>query len=64
MSQEGHSASAAGRTGTSGTGDPRVDDAVARLDECGELPLEESVAVFNDVHRRLSEVLADSAGQG
>lgn len=41
------------------TGDPRVDEAVARLSELPGLPAAEHPAVFEHVHRRLSEVLGD-----
>jgi hypothetical protein len=51
------------------TGDPRVDDAVARLDDLDGLPLAEHLAVFEYVHERLTEALGDldvhaSAGAG
>jgi len=41
------------------TGDPRVDDAVARLDDLAELPIAEHLAVFEYVHERLTEALGD-----
>ncbi len=41
------------------TGDPRVDDALARLHELEQLPVEEHLPVYRDVHRRLHETLAD-----
>ena len=41
------------------TGDPRVDDAVARLDDLAGLPLAEHLAVFEYVHERLTEALGD-----
>lgn len=41
------------------TGDPRVDDALARLTELETLPVEEHLPVYRDVHRRLHETLAD-----
>src|SRR5690348_13755082 len=41
------------------TGDARVDDAVARLDDLGALPVAEHVAVFEYVHERLTEALGD-----
>ncbi|NKZ08980.1 hypothetical protein [Actinomadura latina] len=44
------------------TGDPRVDAAVAGLGELGGRPVGEHVEIFEDVHRRLQELLA-SAGQ-
>ena len=40
------------------TGDPRVDEAVARLGELGERPVPGHVEIFEDVHRRLQEILA------
>lgn len=43
--------------------DPRVDAALARLAGVGDLPAAEQVAVFADIHQRLSEVLADPAAQ-
>ena len=39
------------------TGDARVDDAVARLDDLAALPVAEHVAVFEYVHERLTEAL-------
>jgi hypothetical protein len=48
----------------SATGEPRVDAALARLDELEGLPVTEHRAVFEDVHERLSEVLGElAAGQ-
>lgn len=44
------------------TGDPRVDAAVAPLAGLGGRPVQEHVEIFEDVHRRLQELLA-SAGQ-
>lgn len=44
------------------TGDPRVDAAVAPLGGLGGRPVHEHVEIFEDVHRRLQELLA-SAGQ-
>lgn len=41
------------------TGDPRVDDAVARLDDLAGLPAAEHLAVFEYVHERLTEALGD-----
>jgi hypothetical protein len=41
------------------TGDTRVDDAVARLDDLAALPLAEHLAVFEYVHERLTEALGD-----
>jgi hypothetical protein len=46
------------------TGEPRVDAALARLDELEELPVTEHRAVFEDVHQRLRDVLGElDAGQ-
>jgi hypothetical protein len=39
------------------TGEPRVDAALARLDELEGLPVTGHRAVFEDVHRRLKDVL-------
>lgn len=39
------------------TGDARVDSAVARLDELAGLPVTEHAGVFDDVHRRLEDIL-------
>ncbi|MFB4309871.1 hypothetical protein [Actinomadura sp. GTD37] len=44
------------------TGDPRVDAAVAPLGELGGRSVSEHVEIYEDVHRRLQELLA-SAGQ-
>lgn len=44
------------------TGDPRVDDAVARLDDLAGLPLAEHLAVYEYVHERLTEALGDLDG--
>ncbi len=41
------------------TGDVRVDDAVARLDDLAMLPLAEHLAVYEYVHERLTEALGD-----
>jgi hypothetical protein len=45
------------------TGEPRVDDALGRLNDLTSLPVHEHVAVFEDVQRRLHETLADLSGQ-
>jgi len=42
-----------------GTGEPRVDAALRRLDELGDRPVSEHPAVFENVHARLSEVLGE-----
>lgn len=44
------------------TGEPRVDDALARLGDLAGMPVGEHVEVFEDVHRRLHGTLADLAG--
>src|SRR5580692_833803 len=41
------------------TGEPRVDAALARLDELPGRPVTEHRAVFEDVHRRLRDVLGE-----
>lgn len=41
------------------TGEPRVDAALARLDELAGLPVTEHTKVFDDVHRRLEDVLGE-----
>ena len=43
------------------TGDPRVDDAGARLADLNGLDLHEHPDVFQDVHDRLRAVLSDDA---
>jgi hypothetical protein len=44
-------------------GDPRVRDAVRRLDELSDLPPAEHVEVYESVHRSLQESLAEAAQQ-
>lgn len=46
------------------TGDPRVDEAVARLDDLPGLPAAEHPAVFEYVHEQLAETLGDLAAPG
>jgi hypothetical protein len=41
------------------TGEPRVDEALRRLDELAELPVSGHPAVFEQVHARLREVLGE-----
>ena len=41
------------------TGDTRVDEALARLDDLAGLPVAEHPAVFEYVHERLTEALGD-----
>ena len=42
------------------TGDARVDAATARLGELVDLPTSDHAAVYDDVHRRLQDALADA----
>ncbi len=42
------------------TSEARVDAATARLDEVADLPTTDHVAVYDDVHRRLQDALADA----
>ncbi len=42
------------------TGEARVDAATARLGEIADLPTPDHVAVYDDVHRRLQDALADA----
>jgi hypothetical protein len=44
------------------TGDERVDAAAERLRELSGLPASEHVGVYEDVHRRLQDSLADLDG--
>lgn len=41
------------------TGENRVDEALAKLDELAGLPVTEHPAVFEQVHERLREVLGE-----
>jgi uncharacterized coiled-coil protein SlyX len=41
------------------TGEPRVDAALARLDELAGRPVTEHRAIFEDVHRQLRDVLGE-----
>ena len=45
--------------GLNGTGDPRVDEAVAQLGRLGDAPLAEHPAILGQVHDRLREVLGE-----
>jgi hypothetical protein len=45
--------------GLSGTGDSRVDEAVAQLGQLDEAPLEQHPAILGEVHDRLREVLGE-----
>lgn len=42
------------------TGHPTVDAALARLTDSAELPVAEQVEVFDEIHRRLQDALADT----
>ena len=44
---------------TAGTGDPRVDAVVDRLGRVDDLPLEEHVQVYEDLHDELRQVLSE-----
>ncbi|MGH3341942.1 MAG: hypothetical protein ACRDPK_03485 [Carbonactinosporaceae bacterium] len=44
------------------TGDPGVDAAVESLAGLSDLPVEEHIAVYEDVHRQLRDVLAELDG--
>jgi len=41
------------------TGDPRVDDAIARLDDLDHAPTADHVTIVDDAHRRLQSALGD-----
>jgi uncharacterized Ntn-hydrolase superfamily protein len=45
-------------------GDPRVDAALARLDELPGVPVSEHPRIFDDVHRRLEDVLDELGSAG
>ncbi|HEY2522157.1 MAG TPA: hypothetical protein VGJ19_18755 [Streptosporangiaceae bacterium] len=45
--------------GLNGTGDSRVDEAVAQLGRLDEAPLAEHPAILGEVHDRLREVLGE-----
>lgn len=42
------------------TGNPTVDAALARLGDTVDLPVAEQVEVFDEIHRRLQDALADT----
>lgn len=44
------------------TGDVRVDSAIELLGSIRDLPLPEHQAVYEDLHRRLQQALADATG--
>ncbi|MGH3231002.1 MAG: hypothetical protein ACRDOA_20910 [Streptosporangiaceae bacterium] len=48
-----------GPGGRPATGEPRVDATLARLDELAARPVTEHRAIFEDVHRRLRDVLGE-----
>jgi hypothetical protein len=50
---------ATGADSPTGTGDARVDAAVARLAELTDAPLDEHPVILGDVHDRLREVLGE-----
>jgi hypothetical protein len=41
------------------TGESAVDDALAQLSQIGESPTADHVEIYDDVHRRLTDALAD-----
>ena len=41
------------------TGDARVDAALERMQDVENLPIDEQVQVFDEVHRRLQDALSD-----
>ena len=43
------------------TGDSRIDAALDRMCDVAELPTVEHVEVFDEVHRRMQDLLADSS---
>lgn len=45
------------------TGDLRVDSAAELVGALAEMPLAQHQQVFEDVHRRLQQALADATGQ-
>lgn len=44
------------------SGDARVDAALARLADTTDLPIAEQIEVFDEVHRRLQDALAQAHG--
>jgi hypothetical protein len=50
-------------TSTPAPGDPRVDAAMQRAAELAATSPTEHVEIYEDVHQRLQEVLADASGQ-
>lgn len=47
---------------TPATGEPRVDAALDRLQDVAAAPVDEHIAIYDDVHRRLQDALADPDG--
>ncbi len=45
--------------GVPGSGDARVDEAVARLGELADAPLDEHPVILGQIHDRLREVLGE-----
>jgi|HubBroStandDraft_6_1064221.scaffolds.fasta_scaffold485572_2 hypothetical protein len=50
--------------GLDGTGDARVDEAVAQLGQLDDAPLEDHPAILGQVHDRLREVLGELSPGG
>lgn len=44
------------------SGDPRIDDAVARLADLADMGPADQAEVFDDVHRRLQAALSEASG--
>lgn len=55
-------AEASAQADVESTGDPRVDTAVARLAEVDGLPTSQHAEVYDEIHRRLQDALADLDG--
>jgi hypothetical protein len=53
-----------GSDSVSGTGDARIDSALAALDDLDGTPVHEHAAVIEEVHRSLQDVLADEDEDG
>jgi hypothetical protein len=45
------------------TSDLRVDSALARMQDVDNAPTEEHIEIFDEVHRRLQDALADAQSQ-
>jgi hypothetical protein len=50
--------------GVAHTGDARVDEAVARLGELADAPLDEHPVILGQIHDRLREVLGELGSPG